>query len=59
MASGGSNIAGGPWEATRQFGSIISIVFEMSPVLAILSSMSGFAYLGYNEIKGRASMMMS
>ena len=57
-SSGGANIQSGPWEATRQFGAIISIVFEMSPVLAILSSMSGFAYLGYNQIKGRVGTMM-
>ncbi len=56
VASGGANIATGPWEATRQFGSIISIVFEMSPILAVLSSMTGFAFLGYKHI--RASGMM-
>ena len=56
VASGGANISTGPWEATRQFGSIISIVFEMSPILAVLSSMSGFAFLGYKHI--RASGMM-
>ena len=59
VASGGANIQSGPWDATRQFGAIISIVFEMSPVLAILSSMSGFAFLGYNQIKGKVGMMMS
>ena len=57
VASGGANIATGPWEATRQFGSIISIVFEMSPILAVLSSMTGFAFLGYRHI--RASGMMA
>ena len=56
VASGGANIATGPWEATRQFGSIISIVFEMSPILAVLSSMTGFALLGYKHV--RASGMM-
>ena len=57
VASGGANIETGPWEATRQFGSIISIVFEMSPILAVLSSMTGFAFLGYRHI--RASGMMA
>ena len=58
VASGGANIESGPWETTEQFGSIISIVFEMSPVLAILSSMTGFALLGYNQIRGKVGMMM-
>ena len=59
VASGGANIAGGgPWEATRQFGSIIAIVFEMSPILAILSSMSGFAYLGIKQYGGQARSAM-
>ena len=56
VASGGANIETGPWEATRQFGSIISIVFEMSPILAVLSSMTGFAFLGFRHIKANGLM---
>ena len=56
VASGGANIATGPWEATRQFGAIISIVFEMSPILAVLSSMTGFAFLGYRHIRSSGMM---
>ena len=58
VASGGANISSGPWEATRQFGDIISIVFEMSPILAVLSSMSGFAFLGFQAVRGKVGMMM-
>lgn len=59
VASGGANISGGgPWEATRQFGNIISIVFEMSPILAILSSMTGFAYIGIKNYGSQAVNMI-
>lgn len=59
VASGGSNISGGgPWDVTKQFGDIISIVFEFSPILGILASLGGFAYLSAARYGGQMRGMM-
>ena len=64
VASGGSNISGGPFQAMETFGDVIQIGFEFSPLLYILSMLGTLGYAGFRSFKddirgfaGRSGMM--
>ena len=51
VASGGANIAGGPFRVMETFGEVIQIGFEFSPLLYILSMLGTLGYAGFQTFK--------